>query len=173
MKNFKGSELLKKVYDNTAANLDQIYNDGFSFIICGNHGIGKSSIITNILKLASQKNYHCTYTTLNDAVNAIIDSPFDDKFLVKRELMECDFLAIDEFDYRFFSTENSADLFGRTLENIIRTRFSNKLPVMLCSNSPNPIEGFRGALKDSIESLFNKVKVFAVMGQDFRKTQGQ
>jgi hypothetical protein len=65
----------------------------------------------------------------------------------------------------------SSDLFGKTLEHIFRTRSQNKLPTIFCSNSPNPIEAFSGALKQSIESLFYKVKIIPVIGQDFRKNK--
>lgn len=171
MKEFKGPEMLKKVYDNTINNLDKIYMSGESFCLAGKHGVGKSTITTNILKKACQKNFSCQYTTLTDMINILIDTFSNEKFNARYELMTVDYLAIDEFDARFIGAGNSSDLFGKTLEHIFRTRAQNKLPTIFCSNSPNPIEAFSGALKQSIESLFYKVKIIPVIGKDFRKNE--
>ena len=67
------------------------------------------------------------------------------------------------------STSNAVDLFGRVLEDIIRTRMQNKIPTILATNSPNPLDSFTGALKASLTSLMNYVEVITVLGRDFRK----
>jgi hypothetical protein len=107
-----------------------------------------------------------------DIVNALIESPIEEKFIARRELMMVDFLVIDEMDPRFVANDNSADLFGRTLEHVFRTRLQNKLPVIMCSNSPNPTETFSGAIKQSIESITSNMKMIVVISKDFRKEQG-
>src|SRR3984957_6474350 len=90
---------------------------------------------------------------------------------VSRKLTGVDFLVIDEFDPRVIQTEATADLFGKMLENIFRTRSQNKLPTIFCTNSPNPVESFTGSIKNSIDSLMSQVKVIPVLGKDFRKQQ--
>jgi hypothetical protein len=82
-----------------------------------------------------------------------------------------DFLAIDEWDQRFMPSENAADLYARSLESIFRARSQNKLPTLMATNSPNPVESFNGALKDSIDSLMSGYMQFFVVspGKDFRK----
>jgi DNA replication protein DnaC len=81
-----------------------------------------------------------------------------------------DFLVIDEFDSRFIQSDNAADLYARTLEGIFRTRSQNKIPTLMCTNSPNIIETFNGSLKNSVDSLFNGyLNIFPVFGEDYRK----
>jgi len=119
--------------------------------------------ITCILKKASQKGYNCLYTTLSDIVSVLTTGPAEDKYLARRELALVDFLAIDEFDSRFMPSENAADLYARSLESVFRTRSQNKLPTLMGTNSPNPVESFNGSLKASIGSLMKGyIKVFAV-----------
>jgi DNA replication protein DnaC len=172
MNDFKGSQELKKAYDYIATNLFKAYNDGMSVCFAGTHGVGKTFASTSILKLACQKNYQCLYTTLSDMISVLIDSPSDDKYLARRELAMVDWLVVDELDPRYIS-EGGTDLFGRTLEHIFRTRTQNKLPTIFASNSPNPIEAFKGSIKQSIESLFHRVKIIPILAADFRKTQSQ
>lgn len=166
---FHAPENLIKLYFEVVGNLPNVYIDGRSFCLAGTHGVGKTSISTNILKKCCLKGIGALYTTLSDAVSILTTAPNEEKYLSRKELLETDFLVIDEFDGRFFSSESASDLFGRTLESIIRTRLSNKLPTIIISNSPNPKEMFTGPLKMSIESLMNKVPVIPIIGKDYRK----
>jgi len=168
MDNFKGADVFKKCYEQYVKNISNMYNDGISICLCGNHGIGKSMTATNMLKTVLHKNYLALYSTLEDIVNALLNSQ-EDRFVARKELMIVDFLVIDEFDNRFFNSENSSELFGKTLESIFRTRMQNKLPSIMISNSPNPLEGFTGNFKQSIDSLFSNVKMISSFGSDFRK----
>ena len=168
MKNFKGAQRLKTAYENAVDNVTDIYRNGSSVCLAGLHGCGKTMTLTNILKKISQKNYTSLYTTLSDIVNIILEAPIEDKFHARKELMVVDFLAIDEFDSRFVN-EAGSDLFGKVLENVFRTRLQNKLPTLLATNSPNPIETFTGAFRASIDSLMAAVQLIPVMGDDFRK----
>lgn len=172
MKEFKGPDIFKKVYTNTVGNLQGVYTNGLNFSLLGTHGTGKTTCATSILRRMSEKNYNCLYTTLTDMVNVIIEAPFEEKYTAKKELTQVDMLVIDELDSRFFTaSEQTASLFGKSLESIIRTRFANKLPNIFVSNSPNMLEGFGGAFKVSLESLMSNVKEFAARGDDFRKLQ--
>lgn len=127
--------------------------------------------IACILKKASQKGFSCLYTTLSDIVSVLTSGSGEDKYLARRELALVDFLAIDEFDSRFMPSDNAADLYARSLESVFRTRSQNKLPTLMGTNSPNPVESFSGPLKVSIDSLMKGyIKVFSVApGRDFRK----
>jgi hypothetical protein len=87
-----------------------------------------------------------------------------------RELTMVDFLTIDELDIRFFSTEASNQLYAKSFENIFRTRSQNKMPTLICTNSPNLVESFTGALRESIGSLFaNKIEMVSVLAEDYRR----
>jgi DNA replication protein DnaC len=170
---FKGPKNLVEVYLNSITDLNKSYINGLSFCLAGTHGVGKSTTVTNILKKACQKNFTTLYTNLGDIVSALTIASSEDKYFARKELTEVDFLVCDEFDARHMgNTENAIDLFGRTLEYVIRTRLQNKLPMILVSNSPNPIESFNGNIKQSVESLMAKLPLIPILGEDIRKVQG-
>ena len=154
----------------STTDLKSSYANGSSICLAGSHGLGKTMTATCILKKACQKNFSCLYTTLSDIVNVLTTAPGEDRYLAKRELALVDFLVIDEFDSRFMPSENAADLYARSLESVFRVRSSNRLPTIMCTNSPNVVESFNGPLKASIDSLMKGyLKVFPVLGDDFRK----
>jgi len=170
-RDFKGDPRLLAKFNEYTEDLKASYVSGSSLCLAGGHGLGKTMTITCVLKKASQKGFNCLYTTLSDIVNVLTIGGGEDKFLARRELALVDFLAIDEFDPRFMPSENAADLYARSLESVFRNRSQNKLPTLMASNSPNPVEAFKGPLKDSIDSLMKGyLKVFPVApGKDFRK----
>lgn len=169
-KDFVGDPRLKQKYDEYVADLKQSYITGSSICLAGLHGVGKTMTVTCILKKACQKGYSCLYTTLSDIVAVLTQAGGEDKFLARRELVLVDFLVIDEFDPRFMASDNAADLYARSLEGVFRARSANKLPTLMCTNSPNVVESFHGSLKASINSLMKGyTKVFPVLGEDIRQ----
>jgi len=170
-RDFKGDPRLLARYNEYVADIKQSYIDGSSVCFAGGHGLGKTFTLTSILKKAAHKGYSCLYTTLSDIVSVLTTGSGEDKYLARKELVMVDFLVIDEFDSRFIPNENAADLYARSLEGVFRTRSQNKIPTLMGTNSPNPVESFNGSLKMSIDSLMKGyVKLFAVVpGKDFRK----
>jgi DNA replication protein DnaC len=169
-RDFTGDQRLLTKYNEYVADLKLSYESGSSLCLAGSHGLGKTMTTTCILKKASLKGYLCLYTTLSDIVAALTTASIEDKYDARRELVLVDFLVIDEFDSRFMPSENAADLYARSLESVFRTRSQNRLPTLMCTNSPNVVESFHGQLKASIDSLMKGyMKVFPVMGSDFRK----
>lgn len=171
MNSFRGDGILKEKYDEITQDLKSAYDRGLSLCFAGSHGLGKTMTCTNILKRAVEKGYSGLYATLNDIVSCTINSAPDDRAAARKELLTVDFLVIDEFDPRYMGSESAADLFGRILEDIFRTRAQNKMPTFMCTNSPNPVESFTGPIKQSITSLMNYVAKVTVLGKDFRKEQ--
>jgi len=169
-RDFIGDPRLKQKYDEYITDIKQSYITGSSICLAGMHGVGKTMTMTCILKKSCQKGYSCLYTTLSDIVAVLTQAGGEDKFIARRELVLVDFLVIDEFDPRFMATENAADLYARSLESVFRTRSVNKLPTLMCTNSPNVVESFSGPMKASIDSLMKGyIKVFPVLGEDMRK----
>lgn len=165
-----GDPNLLAKYNDYVKDIKKSYIDGTSICFQGGHGRGKTFCSTCILKKASQKGYSCLYTTLSDIVNVLASSGNNEEtFLARRELILVDFLVIDEFDSRFMGTTNAADLYARSLENVFRTRSQNKLPTLMCTNSPNIVKSLTGSLQASIESLMNGyMESFSVLGKDVR-----
>jgi DNA replication protein DnaC len=169
-KDFSGDNRLLNKYLEYISDLKSSYINGSSICFSGSHGVGKSLVTTCILKKACQKGYICLYSTLSDIVNVLTQASNEDKFLARRELLLVDFLVIDEFDSRFMQSDNAADLYARTLESVFRTRSQNKMPTLMCTNSPNIVSAFNGPLKASIDSLMKGyMNEFVVFGEDFRK----
>ncbi len=173
-RDFFGDSRLKEKYEEYISDLKASYINGVSICFAGSHGVGKTMAVSCILKKASQKSFSCLYTTLSDIVNVLTSSPNEDKYLARRELALVDFLVIDEFDSRFMPSDNAADLYARSLEGVFRTRSQNKLPTLMCTNSPNVVESLHGSLKASIDSLMKGyIKIFPVLGDDGRKKKSQ
>jgi DNA replication protein DnaC len=172
-RDFIGDPRLLDKYNEYVFDLKSAYMGGKSICLAGGHGRGKTMTVTCILKKASQKGYSCLYTTLSDIVTVLTQAGSEDKFLSRRELTLVDFLVIDEFDSRFMPSDNAADLYARSLESVFRTRSQNKLPTLMCTNSPNIKETFTGALKASLGSLMSGyLPVFPVLGEDIRDKKG-
>lgn len=171
MDEFVGDKTLVKKYNEVTVDIEKAYAQGLKLCFAGSHGLGKSYVCSCILKRVVETGRSALYTTLSDIIS-IMTSKDEAKDDVRRELIEVDFLVIDEFDPRFMGTSDLAvDLYGRIIEPVIRTRIQNKLPLLLCTNNPKPTSGFQGALKESISSLFSTIQIVPVLGKDHRVTK--
>lgn len=172
MSDFQGDKNLLAVYNKISLDIDKSYDDGVCFCFAGGHGRGKTMAASCILKRCIESGkYTALYVNLTDIINIMASSSQNDqniKSTARKYLLSVDFLIIDEFDSRFMGTDNATDLFGRTLEPILRSRIQNKLPCILCTNNTNPDELFNGALQQSFKSLMKKFKTIFVIGKDHR-----
>ena len=169
MDGWSGPAVLGKVYQDVTKDIKAAYKNGDRAFFAGRHGIGKSMVSCCILKRAVEKNYSALYVNLTSIIHIMLTASNDIKFRASEELLNVDFLVIDEFDARFMGSENAADLFGRILEPIMRTRIQNRMPLFFCTNSVKVEESFSGPLRASIESLMKVVKLVPVIGgQDMR-----
>jgi len=170
-KDFKGNNILLKKYQEYTTDLKLSYLNGHNICFAGTLGTGKTMSATAILKKACQKGFTCLYTDISHVVSVLTQASNEEKYFAKRELCMVDFLVIDEMDPRFFDASTaSQELFAKNIEIIFRTRRQNKLPTLICTNSPNLLESFEGPLKQSLSSLFSdKMEMVYVFGQDFRK----
>lgn len=168
-KHFTGDQVLMEQYKKITEDLKKNYIGGTSICFTGAHGVGKTFCVCSILKRALWKDYSALYINLHDIVGALIDGKQEERSQARRDLLLVDWLVIDEFDVRFLLSSKTSDLFAKVLEDIFRTRSQNNLPTLMCSNSPNVIEGFNGSFKNSIDSLMSTMTMVAVLGSDFRK----
>lgn len=166
---FSGDKILLNKYEEVSKDIRDSYQKGVCLCFAGSNGLGKTLISTSILKRAVEKGYTALYTTLSDIVNVLVSASSEEKNIARKELMQVDFLVIDEFDPRHMGSENAADLFGRILEDVLRNRTQNTLPLFLCTNSPSVLDSFSGPIKMSIGSLMNYVTTVSVLGKDQRK----
>jgi len=169
---FVGDKKIKVLYEDTTRDIIKSYKFGRSVCLRGNHGVGKTMISCLILKKCVEKGMKGLYSTLGDIVNVLIYGDIKTKFEASRELKMVDWLVIDEFDSRFMGSDNSAELFGRILESIIRIRFQNSLPTFLITNNPDPTKALGDQLGASIGSLMKGyVWDIPVIGADYRKNK--
>lgn len=169
MTDWSGPAVLGRVYAEVTKDIKESYKKGERAFFAGKHGIGKSMVSCCILKRAVEKQYSSLYVNLTDIIHIMLNASHEVKSQARETLLSVDFLVIDEFDARFMGTENAADLFGRILEPIMRTRIQNRMPLFFCTNSVKVEESFSGPLRASIESLMKVVKLVPVIGgQDMR-----
>jgi DNA replication protein DnaC len=169
MDDFKGDPSLKNYYNNIVSDLDSAFNRGETKCFVGSFGVGKTLTSVNILKKASLAGYSSLYVSLNDIISVTANN--QESYYARKELLSVDFLVIDEFDSRHMGNEKASDFFGRVLEDILRGRTNNKLPLFLCSNSSSPMSAFNNSLKEGITSLMHYVELIPVLGSDFRKNE--
>jgi DNA replication protein DnaC len=170
-KDFDGDPNFKKlVRDTILSRIPDIYEQGQSYAFVGNLGIGKSYAACAILRLALVSDFKAKYETMSDIINTTLSHAVDSNLYLK-ELMEVDFLVIDEFDLRWvFPSEKAEKMFGSTLEHILRNRFQNKMPTILCSNTVEIDNVLSEDFSKAFESLRNQyIQLIYVSGKDYRK----
>ena len=154
--------------------INKVYADGKSFSLNSNAcGLGKTFAACEVLKTAIMAGYSTKYTTMPEIID--FTTTKEERHAFKATLLYSDFIVIDEFDRRFLPTsEHGKEMFGSTLENIIRSRFQNKLPIIFCSNETGGKFGidsvFDGTFGMTFGSLFSASNVVNVpiFGVDLR-----
>lgn len=174
LKTFPGHESVSNWVKECIGSLDKIYADGKSFSLNSSAcGLGKTFAACEVLKRALVAGYTARYTTMPEAIDMVSNK--EERIAFKSVMLDADFVVIDEFDRRFLpGTDYGKELFGSTMENIIRSRFQNKLPIIFCSNETEGKFGidvvFDGLFAQSFGSLFSKSNVINVpiFGVDLR-----
>jgi len=165
MIDWHGPNNLKKYYNEITEDVRGSFRTGKSALFAGKHGVGKSLTTACILKRAVEcGQYTALYVNLVDIIHVMLTTAPEVKTQGREFLLNVDFLVIDEMDSRFMGSENAADLFGRILEPIMRTRIQNRMPSFFCTNTSKIEESFSGPLQASIESLMKLVKLITVIG---------
>ncbi len=169
-KNFSGDSKFRDLIKSKLENIDKTYNEGKSFMFSGGLGTGKTYTASCLLKIAIASGYTGLYTTMADVVANMLSRELDTSKYYK-ELLSKDFLVIDEFSSHWiFPSEKSEQIFGTSLEYILRTRFQNQLPTILCTNDMDVDKIFGGFFARSFKSLrSHHVQLYVVGGKDYRR----
>lgn len=169
-KDFSGDQNFKKLIISKLKDIDEVYAAGKSLVFVGSLGTGKSYTASCILKRALASGYTGLYVTMADVVATILSSEIDTSKYYSR-LIGTDFLVIDEFSSHWiFPSEKSEQLFGSSLEFVLRTRFQNQLPTILCSNDSNVDDIFGGFFQKSFKSLrSHHTELYVIAGKDYRR----
>ena len=167
LQSFQGDANFKGFVENLTKTVEAVYNEGNSYAFVGRHGVGKTFGACEVLKAAITHGYTAKYTTMSEIVDLIISKDIE----FKMALLHSDFLVIDEFDSRFIpTTDRGKETFGANLENIIRTRFQNRMPIIFCTNNSSINDVFDDTFKQTFNSLFaeSNITSVAVGGIDLR-----
>lgn len=165
---FNGDSNYKGIVQSCLVNIDSIYDGGKSFMFAGPLGVGKTYGICSILKMAICKDYSARYSSMVEVINQILSGSNSNTI---SELLKYDFLAIDEFDNRWiFPSEKSEQIFGSTMEYILRSRFQNGLPTILATNNAEVDEILTGMHGKAFSSLRTQyMETVFLSGKDFRR----
>ena len=167
---FIGDQNYKDIVQKIISDIDCVYDSGKSYMFAGPLGVGKTYGISSILKMAICKDYSVKYSSMVEVINEILSG---DKSTTISDLIKYDFLAIDEFDNRWiFPSEKSEQMFGSTMEYILRSRFQNGLPTILATNNAEVddiLKGMHGKAFSSLRTQY--MQTVFLSGKDFRKRQ--
>lgn len=168
-KNFEGDPRFAESIRVILRDIDGFYDDGKSYAFIGNLGTGKSYAACCILKASIVAGYDCHYSQMAEIVNNLLSGRDSKGYL--SDLLEYDVLVIDEFDPRWvFPSEKVERIFGSNLEYILRTRFQNGMPTIVCSNAADIDVVLSNDFASAFASLRNMyMTVYVVTGKDFRK----
>jgi len=169
-KDFAGDPNFKKFVKTKIENINNLYDSGKSFMFTGGLGTGKTYTACCVLKRAVASGYSGLYTTMADVVANMLSKELDTAKYYS-ELLNKDFLVIDEFSSHWiFPSDKAEQIFGSSLEYVLRTRFQNQLPTILCSNDEDVDQIFGGFFAKSFKSLrSHHVELFVIGGKDFRR----
>jgi len=169
-KNFDSNKILKSKIKPYISDIDSFYDDGTSILMVGTLGTGKTYMASSMLKMAITKGYSSKYINMVDIISSIISNNSVNSGEFIEKIINYDFLVIDEIDARWiFPSEKSEQIFGCYMEHILRSRFQNKMPTILCSNTLEISKIFSGDFSKSFKSLINHyVDTIVVAGKDYR-----
>lgn len=170
-KNFNGNAALKDRITPYLKDIESMYDNGSSVLMVGTMGTGKTYSACCILKMAVANDFSGMYTNMVDIITNIISNNSVNTGEYIAKLLNTDFLVIDELDSRWiFPSEKTEQIFGSYMEYILRTRFQNQMPTVMCSNTQNIEDVFSGDFSKSFKSLVGHyVDTIVVAGKDFRK----
>lgn len=168
IKKFEGNPIFKQKIQSYAQDINEWYDSGKSLILVGGLGTGKSYMSCCCLKLASVADYSTIYTTMMDIINNVVSNK-EPEFLKK--ILSCDFLVIDEFDSRWiFPSEKSEQMFSSNMEYLLRSRFQEGLPTIICSNTSEIDQVLKDYHSKAFSSLKTKyAEVVYIAGGDLRR----
>mgnify|MGYP001323778669 CR=1 FL=1 len=170
-KNFSGNKILKQKITEYLKDIGEMYDEGKSVLMVGTMGTGKTYSACCMLKIAIMNDFSGMYVNMVDIINNIISNNQINSGEYIQRLLDIDFLVIDELDSRWiFPSEKTEQIFGSYMEYILRSRFQNHMPTIMCSNTQNIGDIFSGDFSKSFKSLTGHyVDTIVVAGKDFRK----
>lgn len=171
LRQFKGDRKAASLTQIYCDKMDEAYKKGIGFLFTGSNGVGKTTLLTIILKKALRKGYSAFYMSISE-VFARIYRTFEYPALLPELhtiLQDTQFLVIGELG-KDFHRESSQDYAISEFDSIFRYRRGRNLPTLMDTNLVE--EELEDTYGESLISLFrSRTKIVEVKGEDFREVQ--
>lgn len=157
----KMEKYVKRIHDN--------YENNVGLFLLGSNGVGKSAIVSILLREAYRHRYTAKRTTMNMITPIGVKAKWDDEVNSEyhQYYLNVDFLAIEEVG-KEQEGDKKANI--NILEEILRHRNERGYPTFIVTNLP-PSE-FKERYGNSIWSLINETMVpIKIVGEDKRITK--
>jgi DNA replication protein DnaC len=156
-------------------NLQAFVHYGMGLLLVGSRGLGKTMLLTLVLKDCVKLGLHCYATTFNTTVDQLTAGwgPGDEAQAAaarfRKRFQVSDVLLLDDLGKEFKAANKIA---ATTFDNVLRTRVQNNRPTLLSSNLS--VDGITTGYGESVLSLLlQKVMLVRMEGQDYRFQAGQ
>lgn len=128
--------------------------------IYGGYGVGKTLLMTLIMKYLIRKGFSCRFYRYVDAINHYLENGFSPA------TFSCDCLFLDDIG-KELSTEKASSLSNDIFDSIIRDRVQSCKTTFMTSNL-QPKELSKRYKNSTISLLLEAVELFKIEGQDYR-----
>lgn len=149
------------------ANRKKAQRNGYSLILIGDNGVGKTMFISYVLTQMIKRGCTAYYTTLAQ-LDIDIKRGFKDHAGERRltELLDADFVAVDELGKEHYRSDS---YLMTQLELLLKRRYDDGDPMLLASNLD--YEKLRDMYGPSMSSMFDgKYHVIQLESGDFRRS---
>lgn len=148
---------IKKIIEGYVKNIDAALDSGVGFLFFGPNGTGKTFFGCKILMSALKFKYSAHYMFFVDFVEMLKDFDNDFVYRVIDEIMDVDFLFMDEI-----GKEYKISQFVKTnFEKLLKQRLSKRKPIIFATNLDyNQLSSFYGPSVISVISNINLMLSF-------------
>ena len=154
--------------------LPKVLDKGVGLYLVGSNGVGKTLTASLILKQALNAGYSARFTTMSEVLAMSSDGMYDREARehYKQELIEVDFLVIDDITKTYKNTDKQSSTYIDTqFDYLFRTRANANLPIIITSNHQreDALKSANETLTNSLLSLFSEhLKDITFLGKDRR-----
>ena len=154
--------------------LPKVLDRGMGLFLVGSNGVGKTLTASIILREALHQKFSARFTTLAEILTMSSDGMYDQEARkqYRRELIEVDFLVIDDITKTYKNTDKQSSTYIDTqFDYLFRTRANANLPVIVTSNHrrEDALKSADETLSNSLLSLFAEhLKDITFLGKDRR-----
>ena len=153
------SEALQKLLTGYTNHCDAMFEDNVSILLSGSNGAGKTYAASIILQYCYSHYYSIRLLTFKDLISKAFNGESMDIYNT------VDFLVLDELGAEVNLKSSSEK---SLLEELLKTRFANGLPTIICTNLD--LEQIKNRYGNTVYSMLCEYVKVEIVGEDVRKT---